>query len=198
MIGRTDVLAHLPACAAIFLRGDVREAKSEIVGETDYPTYFDRLVSSKAVGISIGSLGFDIKQTLIHKTAIDLSNKYGTDTTSVAKLSDGQKVITSDTEELIWNTELPEAGYFTVNTTNTKLFTGFPNDREIGLGDVIISIGKTRLNWATLSMVSRMASGFGESGPANILLTATGLSENKGMTIEQLTWKLYHNTRQMG
>jgi cellulase (glycosyl hydrolase family 5) len=186
MIGRTDVLAHLPACAAIFLRGDVQEAKSIIIGSTDYPSYFDRLVSLKTVGINIGSLGFDMRQTLIHKTAIDLSNKFGTDTISVAKITDDQKVIMSDTEELTWNTELPEAGYFTVNTTNTKLFTGFPKEKEIKLGDVKISIGKTRLNWATLSLVSRNANGFGESGPANILLTATGLSENKGMTIEEL------------
>lgn len=29
---RTDVLAHFPACAAIYLRGDVQEAKSTVVG----------------------------------------------------------------------------------------------------------------------------------------------------------------------
>ena len=94
----------------------------------------------------------------------------------------------SDTGELTWNVEQPGAGYFTVNTPNTKLFTGFPNDRTISLGDVTLAIGKTRLDWATVSLVSRQATGFGESDrPANILLAATGLSENSGMTIEKVS-----------
>ena len=50
MINRTDVLAHFPACAAIYLRGDVQEAKKSVVAAVDYPTYFDRLAGSKAVG----------------------------------------------------------------------------------------------------------------------------------------------------
>jgi len=86
------------------------------------------------------------------------------------------------------NIESPQAGYWTVNTSNTKVFTGFPRDRPIDLGGVTLAIGKTRLGWATVSLVSRHATGFGESGkPANILLAATGLAENRGMAIEQVT-----------
>lgn len=190
MIGRTDVLAHFPACSAIFLRGDVQEAKSMIVGAMDYTTYFDRLLKTKAVYASVRSAGFDWQQTLLHKTAVDLSGKYGTDRASVAKIDTSQKIFVSDTGELTWNVELPGAGYWTVNTPNTKLFTGFPKDREIKLGGVTLLIGKTRLGWSTISLVSRNATGFGESGrPANLLLAATGVSENKGMTIERVSDK---------
>ncbi len=188
MINRTDVLAHFPACAAVFLRGDVQEAKRSVVAAVDYPAYFDRLTASKAVGASIDSAGFDSRLTLIHKAAVDLTGKHGTDPATVDGISADQKVFVSDTGELTWNMEQPGAGYFTVNTPNTKLFTGFPQGRTIELGDVTLAIGETRLDWATVSLVSRHATGFGEKKqPATILLTATGLAQNRGMEIEQVT-----------
>jgi len=180
IIARTDVLAHFPACAAMFLRGDVREAQTTIIGAIDYPTYFDKLVATKSV-----SVAYNARLALLHKTAVDLTGKLGTDPSAIAK-PEG-KVLTSDTGELTWNTESPKAGYWTVNTPNTKVFTGFPQGRTIKLGAITLAIGKTRLDWATVSLVSRQATGFGDNGkPANILLAATGLAENKGMVIEQV------------
>jgi hypothetical protein len=188
MIARTDILAHLPAAAAMYLRGDVQEAKKTVIATIDYPTYFDRLTRTKAVGASIGTLGFDGKLALIHKTAVDLSGKGGTDPATVEKIPEDQKVFVSDTGELTWNVEEPGAGYWTVNTPNTKFFTGYPKGRTIKLDGVSIAVGKTRLDWATVSLVSRRATGFGQSGkPANILLAATGLSQNKGQVIRQLS-----------
>lgn len=185
IVARTDVLAHFPACAAMFLRGDVHEARSTVIAAADYPAYFDRLVASKSVSASIGSAGFDPRLTLLHRTGVDPTGKLATEPSAVAK-PEG-KMLVSDTGELTWNTELPQGGYWTVDTPNTKLFTGFPKGRTIKLGGVTLAIGKTRLDWATVSLVSRRASGFGESGrPANILLAATGLAENKGMVIEQV------------
>ena len=92
-------------------------------------------------------------------------------------------VVLSDTRELCWNVEDPKNGYWTVDTANTKLFTGFPKGRTVDLGGVTIAVGKTKLGWATVSLVSHGATGFGEQGrPAAILLTATGLSHNGGAT----------------
>jgi hypothetical protein len=185
IIARTDVLAHMQACAAMFLRGDVQEGKSTISAPMDYPGYFDNLVKTNQVGVNIKTAGFDIRQTMLHKTAVDLTGKSGTDTALVEKIPVDQKVYISDTDELTWNIEQPDKGYFTVNTPNTKLFTGFPNNRTITLGKVTLAIGKTRLGWATVSLVSRHATGFGESGnPSSILLAATGISQNKDMNIE--------------
>jgi len=187
IIARTDVLAHFPACAAMYLRGDVQEGRTTIVGAMDYDTYFDRLARTKAVATGITSVGFDARLALLHKTAFDLSGKLGTQPDSVAKIPSDQKVFVSDTGELTWNIEQPGAGYWTVNTANTKLFTGFPQGRTIQLGRLALAIGRTRLDWATVSLVSRQATGFGESGrPANILVAATGLVENRGMQIERL------------
>ena len=70
---------------------------------------------------------------------------------------------------------------WTVNTPNTKLFTGFPKGRAFDLGGVKIAVGETKLGWATISLTSHDATGFGEKGrAARILLAATGLCHNGG------------------
>ncbi len=86
-----------------------------------------------------------------------------------------------------WNLEIPGAAYLAVNTPNTKLFTGFPKGRTIALGNVTLAVGKTRLDWATVSLVSRQATGFGETGKAaDILLAATGDAGNAGRAVKQV------------
>lgn len=186
MIARADVLAHMPACAAIFLRGDVQTAKETIVAKINHKAYFDSLSFSKKVRVGIDDAGYDPRISLMHGTGIELTEEPVARITPAPEIAIGQKIITSDTGELTWNMEKEGAGYWTVNTSNTKLFTGFPEGRTINLGDITIEIGKTRLDWATISLVSKNATGLGKSGkPANILLTATGLVENKGMVIEK-------------
>lgn len=186
MIARTDVLAHMPACAAIYLRGDVLEAKETIVAKINHLAYFDSLSMSKKVKAGIDFAGYDSKLSLIHKTSVELSENEVGQTSQVSETTENQKIITSDTGELTWNREKEGAGYWTVNTANTKLFTGFPDGRTIILGNITLEVGNTRLGWATISLVSKNATGFGESDkPANILLTATGLVENKGMVTEK-------------
>lgn len=119
---------------------------------------------------------------------MNLNGEPGSKANNDTKIADDQKVFISDNGELTWNIEKPNARYWTINTLNTKLFTGFPEGREINLGNISLDIGQTRLGWATISLVSKNATGFGESGePADILLTATWLVENKGKVIEQVS-----------
>lgn len=184
MIARTDVLAHFPACAAMYLRADVREAQDSVVGSIDDAAYFDRLVKHKAVSASLGACGIDGKYALVHKVAMAFPSAPAADTPRPASPAWGA-VIASDTGELTWNLERPGKAFWTVNTSNTKLFSGFPEGREIALGGVKVAVGPTRLGWATVSLTSRRATGFGETGaPASILLTATGVSENEGTVLE--------------
>jgi hypothetical protein len=190
MVARTDVLAHMPACAAIYLRGDVREATEAVVGPVAYGEYLRQLAGSKAIAANAWRGGLDSRLALVHRTAVDLT---GTAPAPHASLPEGAGILTSDTGELVWNTETPGKAYFVVNTPNTKLFTGFPDGRTIGLGDVSASFGETRLGWATLSLVSRQATGFGEGErPANLLLAVTGLAGNRGMELEPVGGSQVH------
>ena len=85
MIARTEVLAHFPACAAIYLRGDVREARQTVTGALAFSDYFDRLVGDGAVAAGITAAGLDGGLALVHKTAMDFSGKSGTDAAAVAQ-----------------------------------------------------------------------------------------------------------------
>jgi hypothetical protein len=187
LIARTDVLAHFPACSAIFLRGDVREAKQAVVASTDAASSRDRLAASRSTGFAIGSQGHDARLSAIHKTGVSFD---GGQPAEAVKLPADQNVFVSDTGEITWNREKPDAAYLAVNTPNTLLFTGFPEGRRIELGGVTLAVGKTRLNWATVSLVSRRATGFGEKGaPASILLAATGDAGNAGRVMKPLDGK---------
>ncbi|MBR4171612.1 MAG: carbohydrate binding domain-containing protein [Kiritimatiellae bacterium] len=183
IVARTDVLAHFPACAAMYLRGDVKESTTKLVANLPYTEYFDRLVKRRSVGqgIAVATDGkLPTELGLIHQVAVDVTGK----TPPVTKPVDttaSRRVATSDTGELVWNNEIPGAGVWTVNTPNTKLFTGFPKGREFDLGGVKLAVGETKLGWATVSLTSHDATGFGTDGRATrILLAATGLSHNGG------------------
>ena len=183
MAARTDVLAHFPACAAMYLRGDVKESASPYVANLPYNEYFDRFVNKEghiAQGITSATDGKVPQElSLMRKTAVDLSGK--TKAADVVLPEKDCKVFKSDTGEIVLNREDDGAGVWTVDTPNTKVFSGFPKGRAFDLGGVKIDIGETRLGWATISLTSHDATGFGGDGRcARILLAATGLSHNGG------------------
>src|SRR5690606_32097140 len=193
MAARTDVLAHMPACAAIFLRGDVSEAKDALIANVKQQEYVEKLLDKRSVILNFGQLGIDTRSSLVHRVAIDYSGKdTGLPSFDIEKLPNS-RILVSDNGELLWNTEIEKAGYFTINTKNTKMFSGFPAGRTIQIGELSMTIGRTRLEWATISLVSKSENGFGEDGkPSQILLTATGLSENKGMKTKILPKEMMH------
>ena len=98
--------------------------------------------------------------------------------------SQTQKVFVSDTGQLRWDVSRDKAGFFTVDTPRTKVFTGFVRGRSFELGDVRLSVGKTRLDWATVSMVCLDGEGFGR--PGRILIAATGLVHNRGAKLREV------------
>ena len=161
----------------------MKESATKIVANLPYAEYFDRLVKQRAVsqGIAQASGGkLPAELGLMHQVAVDVTGKTNA---AVAGRPPYQPkaVVTSDTGELTWNSEIPESGVWTVNTPNTKLFTGFPKGRSFDLGGVKLAIGETKLGWATVSLTSHDATGFGTDGrAARILLAATGLSHNGG------------------
>ncbi len=182
MAARTDVLAHFPACAAMYLRGDVKESAAPYIANLPYNEYFDRFVNKGPIAQGIlsatdGKIPQEL--SLERKTAVDLSGKSKQIACPIPDKD--QKVFTSDTGEIVLDASVPDAGVWTVNTPNTKVFSGFPKGRTFDLGGVKLAIGETKLGWATVSLTSHDATGFGENDrPARILLAATGLCHNGG------------------
>ena len=184
VLARTDVLAHFPACAAMFLRGDVREADGAVIAATSEAACRERLAAARSANYSIVSQGHDARLAVLRRTAVAFD---GDRPAPAVALPADQKVLVSDTGEITWNREKAGAAYVAVNTPNTKLFTGFPAGRTIDLGGVTLAVGPTRLDWATVSLVSRNGTGFGAKGaPATVLLAATGDAGNAGRVMKDL------------
>lgn len=171
-IARTDVLAHFPACSAAFLRGDVSEAKNAFKVFSDTENYAAQRMSRRA--ISNFTDGLDTRLLAMHGVSETFERNGSVTPAELPKIPQGQSVFVSDTGEITWNREIPGKAYVAVNTENTKMFTGFPEGRTIPLGGVTLTVGKTRLNWATVSLTDRFGTKFGKTGKATVLLAATG------------------------
>jgi len=120
----------------------------------------------------------------LHAVALDIS-KGKAPATGPPRLKQGDaRVFVSDTGQLRWDVSQKDAGCFIADTPRTKLFTGFVRGRKFPLGEVNLAIGKTRLDWATVSMVCVDGQGFDR--PGRILITATGWVQNQDAQLERL------------
>ena len=121
---RTDVLAHLPACAAIFLRGDVREGTVRRVGSLPFERYMANYLEKGSIsqGIARSQAGMSPKLGLVHQVAVDIAGLSGSGDCPEETVGN---VIVSDTREITWNLERERRGYWTVDAPNIKFFTGF-------------------------------------------------------------------------
>ena len=178
----TAKLVHMPACAALFLRGDVEPARQTVPVPMSLESE-RRKICETLTGrtLTADQFGLDPRLSLMHAVNLDLT---GQAAPAPPALDDDVTQFVSDTGQLRWDVSEPGAGYFIVDTPNTKLFTGFVRGRTFSLGDISLSIGPTQLDWATVSMVSVDRSGF--DAPCRILIAATGLLQNKGAKLENL------------
>jgi len=178
---RTDVMAHFIACAAMYLRGDVKEGTDAVAPVVPIKAFEDQWIKSPSASCDIHQLisdctsgSFTRQSMLKHNTAIDI---HGEAAAALPK-DDASPVKISDTKELEWNNENPEKGMFIVRTSNVKLFSGFPEGRTVDFGDnMSLQVGRTKLGWTTISLTSMKGNGFGSG--STTLLAATGYTHNK-------------------
>ncbi|MCL2005278.1 MAG: carbohydrate binding domain-containing protein [Planctomycetaceae bacterium] len=192
MVGHTAKLVHLPACVAMFVRGDVGTGESLALGTFNPATELE--LFQRQLGpwnFNFGGIGLDPRLALFHRTALDVSGNH----TVQQQIPGVPAAIRRFGRGFSWfpgNTALgrPDRGV-AITTENTKVFTGFNGSRMgLGLSDVTLLVGETRLNWATISMVSMNGNGFdpakSQGKPIRILVAATGLVENSDMELEHL------------
>ncbi len=178
----TAKLAHMPACAAMLVRGDVAKAKQTVVvnvSREDERRELARLADPWAFSCTL--FGLDRRLCLLHAVGMRLTEQ--PDPKPPTGPGDVKRFV-SDTEEICWDVTEDDAGYFTVNTPCSKLFTGFVRGRTFPLSDVVLKIGPTRLDWATVSMTCIDGQGFDQ--PGRILLALTGWTQNRDMNLQSL------------
>jgi len=199
----TAKLVHMPACAALFLRGDAREAEKLLAVPLSREAERRKLHEThSAWSLSAGEFGLDPRWSLVHRIALDLaplarsgrgaggegaplpSAGLTAEKKTFPKIPEQTTAFQSDTGQLRWDVSAKGAGYFTADTPRTKLFTGYVAGRTFDLGGVKLAVGQTRLDWATVSMVAIDGEGFDK--PGRILIAATGWQQNSGAKLENL------------
>jgi len=179
----TPKIAHMPACAALFLRGDAAAARRTLTVSLLPAAERRKLHETlNARSLTADNFGLDPRTSLLHAVALDTHEEE----TSELPPDMSQKTtrFVSDTGQLRWDVSQEGAGTFIADTPRTKLFTGFVRGRTFDLGGVMLEIGPTRLDWATVSLVAVDGDGF--SGAGRILVTATGWVQNTGAELEEL------------
>ena len=183
--GHTPKIATSIACAALFLRGDVRRYVPP-----SYLAHLPREAERRRLGddlnawnLKTSAFGLDERHGLLKGVGLWLGDKTpAIPAAAPAPIPDGQNVFVSDTGEMRWDLSQKGAGCFTVDTACSKLFTGFVRGRTFELGNVSLAIGKTRLGWATVTLTCIDGKGFDQ--PGRILITATGACQNKDWKLE--------------
>ena len=182
--GDTGKIATQIACAAMFLRGDVRPAAGSTfawMSRARERATLRETLNPRA--LTTAGLGVSDRHSLYRGLGLLLS-AVPPPSPAPPPLPEDKAVSVSSTGEIRWDVSQKDAGCFTVDAPRSKLFTGFVGGRTFDLGGVGLVIGKTRLDWATVTLTCIDGKGFAQ--PGRILITATGHCQNTDWQMEDL------------
>jgi hypothetical protein len=184
----TKMVTLVPA-AAMFVRGDVKPAKQQVVVKLTKEQEVDLLRRSWAwLLVHAGHVGVPNEAALIHRVAIATDGKRVPPTAlkpEQVKI-DGNRFV-SDTGELIWDLTEKGRGVVTVNAQNSKAVIGFADGKRFELGGIVIEPGQTMQDgWCAISLTVMDGSLPTRPSPrvprpVRLLITATGYAENTEM-----------------
>ncbi|MDR3688400.1 MAG: carbohydrate binding domain-containing protein [Fimbriimonas sp.] len=179
-------MATLIPASLLFRRADVRPARQLVSVDFDEDREVNLLASSHAWDlVDAGTAGISPETSLVHRVGI-AARRSTAGTASSLRSSEptptkpGLTHFVSDTGELCWDLSSPKRGVVTVNTPESKAVIGYAFGRRFDLGGVAIEPGNTRQDgWSAITLTA--ISGSIHSGPARLLITATGIVENTNM-----------------
>ncbi len=177
----TRLVALVPA-AALFLRGDVKPARSIVVAALSREREVDVLRHGHAWDlVHAGHLGVPREAALIHRVALAVEGREpppGALRPDEVKVEDDRFV--SDTGELSWDLSEKGRGVLTVNTAKSKAVIGYGAGRRFELGRAVVEPGPTlQEGWSLITLTAMEGEGVGL--PGRLLITATGYVENTKM-----------------
>ncbi len=174
-------MANMLVAANIFRRGDVAAAKNVVSMNWSPATELSVLATKgSAWNVANGShLNVPDDIPLTKRFALDVSKS--PQGLSVAPAASTNNILTSDTEELVWNRSISDKGVVTIDTEKTKAVVGFINGRRFTLSNVTIAVAPTTFNWATVSLTLQQGSFTSPAAGAKLLMVLTGNVENTNM-----------------
>lgn len=171
MCSAPQKLAHLPACYAMFVRGDVKTGPADTVvarlarleddiktvAITQAPNAHNRttpgLMQAVPVVMRSGTVITENKDQFPlegHQLITGESNvpQYIKDEYAAREMK-------TSTGDITWNWQIRDAGYFKVDTDYTKAFTGFVRGRSFEYKGMVLTPGQTEKDWLTLTLTSK-------------------------------------------
>ena len=184
---RPDCVAHFPASAAIFLRGDVAKARRRIDVSVDVNTRFamaqERYTPLAVIDPDSASGGRVPNDVFLrHAVGVDLRKSPAPQPVAIDSVTNG--TIMSDTHEIVTHRAAGREGWFSVDAPNVKILSGFLDGVRRELGGIVFEPGQTKLGWCTISLVDRTGRGF--RAGSRLLLAATGYTHNGGAVFRPL------------
>lgn len=183
-------MATYLAAAAMFLRGDVQTTPELAVVNTTKEAILEVTRTEGPQNANTDYLGLSALNGFYHRIGLsfDSAASAGESYRPVGFLGElkhrlgriigrGYEFV-STTNEVVWLGGDP-VGVVTVNTPKSKTFVGACQGRTFDFDGILIKPSSDLQDWATVSLTVMEGEGF--SGPARVLLTTTGFSENTDM-----------------
>jgi hypothetical protein len=184
----TKMVTLIPA-AAMFVRGDVKPAKQQVVVKLTKEQEVDLLRRSWAwLLVHAGHVGVPEEVVLVHRIAIATDGERIPPTSlkpEQVKI-EGNRFV-SDTGELVWDLTEKGRGVVIVNARNSKAIIGFAGGKRFELGGIVIEPGQTMQGgWCAVTVTAMegdlpLSPSSSISRPIRLLITATGYAENAEM-----------------
>lgn len=181
MNAHPSAMANALAGAQMFRGQHISPATNQVLMDFS-PELETQIVTNKGRAWKVGD-GRDLdtphELVVTNRIALDIGqNSSGLTTPPTAPSGPAYP---SDTGELTWDLSRSNKGVVTIETPQTRSMVGYVDSRDFDIGNVSIDIGTTQEDWATVTLTTRQGSFDKIYSPANILLVATGLTENTGM-----------------
>lgn len=179
----TKMAVLIPA-GAMFLRGDVKEARELVCAVIDKEKEIDILRKQGAAWdlVQAGHAGVPHETPLLHKTAIlTAGQKWPAGALRPEEVKVNENRIVSDTGELTWDLREKTRGVVTINTPRSKAVVGYSGGNTYELGAVVLEPGAAiQSGWSAITLTEMEGLSFKE--PTRWLVTATGYVENSNKT----------------
>jgi hypothetical protein len=173
------------ACAALFLRADVRPAQRLVCAPFPREAEMDALRQVWAWGLPDGRFaGLDGKAATMHRLATALEPaQVPRDALRPDAITIPDRRRVSDTGELIWDRTQAGRGYFVVRAKRSKMAVGFIGGRTLDLGDKF----RLQVNDAPLGGFGVVAITMLQEKPVwRALITTVSAAENTGWNLRDL------------
>lgn len=166
-------MTNLAACAALFLRSDIRPALKTIPRSYSIEQVQDGIRSPSSER-SYFTPGFSLAIPLKHSTRITGFNKFNIE--PYPKINKENPIV-SDTGELKWYHDQQGEGFATIETEKSQALLGFIKDNNKVLKNLSAEVENK-----FCSIILTSLDGKPISTSENLLLAATAKSANSGMT----------------